>query len=147
MNFRYPSCRRFLWLVDERDDRDLKPAEEKFLDRHRNACEPCRRSERSSAMALNMLRSAALEPQVAPHFDDRVARMARVQAVRDGMVYWTPALMGAGAACLALIAALQMIARPADLKPLSLPRAEARRVAEPAVRQSLELDRDVPILR
>ena len=41
-------------------------------------------------------------------FEDRILRKVNVQMVREGVQYWTPGFIGAGLACLILIAAFQV---------------------------------------
>ena len=105
-------CRRFRKLVNERYDRDLSHSETKFLERHRGVCSECARTETNGAMALNMLRMASLdEGEVAPHFDERLIRQVRLDRVRQSVGYWSPAFVGATIAGIAIVAALQLIAR------------------------------------
>jgi len=108
-------CRKFSRLLSDGADRDLSPKESRFLDLHRDACGECRRSERSSDCALNMLRAAALEPEIEPMFEDRVIRRLRVQTVKESLNYWSPALVGAGIACVALFVALHLATMPGQI--------------------------------
>ncbi|HEY0868551.1 MAG TPA: zf-HC2 domain-containing protein [Fimbriimonas sp.] len=119
-------CGKFQRLVHERVDRELTGGETRFLSRHRLVCPACRAMESTSAMALDMLRAATLDPAPAPQFDERVIRHWRVRRVRDSIGYWTPALAGAGIACIAIFAALALIGRPTQLKQSDLPGSEAK---------------------
>lgn len=89
-----------------------------------------------------MLRMAALEPEVAPMFEDRVIRRLKVQQVKESLNYWSPALIGAGIACIVVFATLHLVSTPAQINRAQLPTGEAKR--EPI--QRLELDH-VPVLR
>jgi hypothetical protein len=144
MNFRLFGCGKFSRLISERDDRRLKPSEERFLERHRYVCVDCRRSERASDCALNMLRAATLEPEVAPTFEDRVLRRLRVQTVRESLNYWSPAFIGAGIACIALFVALHLAASPSQASRTATPAGEAFRDLPSNRPPDLEL-RTVPL--
>lgn len=143
MSLRLFGCRKFSRLISERTDRDLSVREERFLDRHRDACSECRRSEVADDCVLNLLRASALEPEVAPQFEDRVLRRLRVQTVRDSLNYWSPALVGAGIACIALFVALHLAAMPSQLKRTENSAGEAVRFTAPKTLPNLELS-DVP---
>jgi hypothetical protein len=88
-----------------------------------------------------MLRAAALEPEVAPMFEDRVIRRLKVQNVRESLNYWTPALVGAGIACVALFVALHLAAMPSQLNRAEVPGGEASRLTVPRTQTNLELNR------
>lgn len=121
------ACKRFQKLWYDQDARSLSRHEERFLSQHRQHCPDCRAFEQSSQDALSVLRLAALEPEVSPAFEERILRKVRVQTVRDSLGYWSPALVGAGIACVAIFAALQIAATPAQLKSATLPSGEAKR--------------------
>lgn len=123
-------CHKFRRLSNEKHDRELSQAEKNFLDRHRSACAPCRSAETDGALALNMLRQFALEADepCTLQFEERVIRRWRVQHVREGVGYWSPALMGAIVAGVAVLAALQLVTRSSELPRVTLPgTAEALR--------------------
>ncbi len=101
------------------------------MERHSIRCPQCRRFESSSSLSLNVLRSAALEPDIAPSFEDRVLRRLRVQSVKEGISYWSPAAVGASIACVAIFATLQIAAAPVDINNANLPDGEARRMLDP----------------
>ncbi len=143
MRLRVFGCRKFSRLISERADRDLKASEERFLERHRVACSECRRSEVADDCVLNLLRASAMEPEVAPMFDDRVIRRLRVQTVRDSLSYWSPALAGAGIAGIALFVALHLAALPTQLRRSENSGGEAVRFTTPTKLPDLELG-DVP---
>jgi len=99
------------------------------MERHRAVCRPCSSKEEASALALNMLREAKLEadePEVS--FDRRLLRRVRVESVRSGLQYWAPALFGAAIAAVALVSALQMLARSTQLPIFRADQSEARRI-------------------
>jgi predicted anti-sigma-YlaC factor YlaD len=136
------ACDRFSRLSIEAEDRDLKPSERRFMEAHRDECPACRQLEASSACALNMLRAASLEDEIeiSPSFDERLIRRVRVNSVREGIRYWSPAAVGAGIACIALFTALHVAATPTQMKNAEVPGGQARN-ATPRPHPNLELER------
>jgi hypothetical protein len=123
-------CAKFKRLTSADLDRDLSGRERLFVERHREVCDECSESEQQSCLAMNFLRSAAFdEVEVSSNFDDRVLKKLRVQTSRESFGYWSPAIAGAFVAGLAVIAALQIITRSAELRHIRVPGAEARRVS------------------
>jgi len=120
------SCGRFHRLATERDDRDLTPSELQFMERHGGACEECRQFEAQSRMALNMLRQAALDPEVSCGFDRRVTRRAQLVRAKDGLRYWSPALVGAAIACVCVVATLAVLTRPTGEREAEYPMGQVR---------------------
>lgn len=123
------SCQRFSRLSSEAEDRELKPSEQSFLDRHREECEECRESAVTSMFAMDMLRSVAYEEEeldISPMFDERIVRMVRLNSVRSRITYWSPAAMGAAVACIALFAVLHVAATPTQMKDAEVPGGQAR---------------------
>jgi len=139
-------CRKFSRLLSDGADRDLSVKESRFLDLHRLACTECRRSERSADCALNMLRAAAMEPEIAPMFEDRVIRRLRVQNVKESLNYWSPAMIGAGIACVALFVALHLASSPGQLNRAQVPDGEALRYQAPKNAPRLDLS-EIPEFR
>jgi predicted anti-sigma-YlaC factor YlaD len=141
-------CRRFRRLASELEDRGLSESEIEFLDSHREACEECRRYDEQAHQALGMLRGAAFhDVESAPMFEERVIRRFRTQKVREGIRYWSPALVGAVIACVAVFATLAMVSRPDQLKSANLPTGSARLFHESGTFPSLELKSVPRILR
>ncbi len=128
-----PGCRRFGRLLSEIVDREATPREEAFLGRHRAACDACAREEEAASMSLNLLRCAAFgtEADAEPSFDRRVLRRAQVTMLRDGVRYWSPALLGGAVAAGLLLAAVQAMTKPVD--PTGSHLGEARRVVKPSL--------------
>ena len=124
-------CRRFGRLLSEIEDRQATPREEAFLSRHRVACEACCREEEASCMSLDLLRGAAFEAEIEPAFDRRILRRARVAMVRDGVRYWSPALVGGLVAAALFLAAVQAITKP--IAPGSTPGMEAKKGSDPSL--------------
>lgn len=120
-------CGKFRILSSDSLDRTLRPSEEAFLIRHRERCESCRTIEANQHLALNMLRSSALLEEPTDGFDRRVLRRARIQAVREGFGYWSPAAVGATIAAVLVLALLQIVGRPGNLRENMSPVGEARR--------------------
>lgn len=130
MKFRLFGCRRFRKLVNDAFDRELGAREDTFMAKHRKVCQPCRAAEGQSNMAINMLRSLAMEAEPTPAYEDRLIRRWRLQSVRAGFNYWSPAFFGAAIAGVAILAALQMITQSSRLPqvPLQGSGNEARRI-------------------
>jgi hypothetical protein len=121
-------CARYKRLISEEMDRALTPRERNFLSRHGAVCNDCEDVQSQSSLALNMLRAATLEVEAAPMFEDRVMRKLKVQTTRESIRYWSPAVAGAFIAGLAIVAALQIITRSAQLPHVKLPGGEARKI-------------------
>jgi len=105
---------RFLRLVEESRDRPLTDEEVAFLERN-EAADPSLVDLRSETHdVFDLLQSASVDlsepvPLVEQKkFEDRILRKVNVQMVREGVQYWTPGFIGAGLACLILIAAFQV---------------------------------------
>lgn len=140
-------CSRFRRLASEELDREVSPREHVFMVKHRAACPACREAESQSSLALNFLRSAALEVEVHPQFDERVIRKLRVQRTRESIRYWSPAVAGGFIAGLAVIAALQMITRSAELPHVRYPGGEARRIIRTNLGPNLDFNQDLRFIR
>ncbi|MEZ0327779.1 MAG: hypothetical protein ACAH95_17935 [Fimbriimonas sp.] len=121
------ACKRYRKLWNDCDSRELKRSEQRFLEHHRCVCDECRQFEQTASFTLDLLRSATLEPEVSLTFDERVLRRVRVQTVRESLSYWSPALVGAGIACVAIFATLQIAAMPVQPNRARLPDGEAMR--------------------
>jgi hypothetical protein len=133
MNVRLFGCGKFSWLSSESLDRNLTEREMRFMEKHRAACHECAFEEKQGALALNMLRQASLEADSTPHFDERVLRLHRIRSVRASLGYWSPAVLGATIAVIAVLAGLQLVANSGRLPVFGGVGAETRR-----------LDPDVP---
>jgi predicted anti-sigma-YlaC factor YlaD len=121
------SCKRFRRLVHEDLDRELTIREQTFLEAHRRSCASCRLAATQGALALSMLRMAAMDPEPAPQFEERVLRRYKVEAVRASLQFWSPALVGALVAGVAVLAALQIVSNSARLPALPTPGGQAFR--------------------
>lgn len=115
MRTRLFGCGKYGWLWSEMQDRNLSSREEAFMQRHKAVCRECARREDQSSMALNMLRLSTLDVEVGPAFDQRILRRHRIQSVKAGLGYWSPALVGGAIAFLAMMAGLQMISESNQL--------------------------------
>lgn len=89
-----------------------------------------------------MLRLAALEPEIQPMFEDRVIRRLKVRQVKESLNYWSPALVGAGIACIVLFVTLHLAASTSQVNQANLPNGHADLNFTP----KLELNR-IPELR
>ncbi len=134
MNIRLFGCGKFEWLLVEAEDRSMTDRENVFLNRHRNVCPQCELTERQNSMALNMLRESAIDAEPQPNFDERVLRRHRIGLARASVQYWSPAVFGAAIAMVAVLAAMQMVARSAQLPAFQAPGADARKVEAGAAR-------------
>lgn len=77
--------------------------------------------------AMAYLRAGALEPAIDDAFNTRVLRRWRVHRTKSSVWYWSPALVGASVAAVALLAVLQLIANSREIRPINVPGAEVRR--------------------
>lgn len=121
-------CRKFHRLAWESSDRDLNAREKRFMQRHREACDSCEDEESVGAFRLNMLAGAVIDPAPTPGFEDRVLRLYKVQSKRESFAYWSPAVVGACIAMLAILAAMQMVTRSSELPHFQGGGSEAHRV-------------------
>lgn len=126
------SCKRFQRLSLEDHDRPLAPRESEFLATHRRACASCRLAETQGALALSMLRMAAIDPEPTPLFEERVLRRYRVRTVHQSLSFWSPAIIGACVASVLVLAALQIVSNSSKLPSLRTPGAEAHRTIDRA---------------
>jgi hypothetical protein len=124
-------CSKFKKLVSEELDRELSREEQAFVQEHRFTCADCSEFQAQSSLALNFLRASAIDVDVNQTFDDRVIRKLRVQGTRESIQYWSPAVAGAFIAGLAVVAALQIITRSADMPHVQMPGGISRRVTIP----------------
>lgn len=125
-------CKKYSKLSYEKLDRELSDSERGFLQKHGAACAECGRAAEQGFIALNMLRECAMEAEVRPHFEERVVRSWKLEKVRSGFGYWSPAVLGAAVAGIVLLAAIQMIAQPSHLPNIRVPaNSEARLNTQP----------------
>jgi len=116
--------RRAERLIAESRDRELSPNEVAFLDRYPDLSASLQKGN----MALDLLKNLDwAEESSGIEFERRVVRRLKNQRTADGIKYWSPALIGAAVAAVALVAALQIITRANELPALNRPAAEARR--------------------
>ncbi len=134
-------CNKFRKLAGEQAGHPVTKSESAFLEAHRTECADCREYEQFNAMAMNLLRESAMEPEFNPNFEDRILRKLRVQTSRASIGYWSPAVVGAFVAGLAIVAALQLITRSADLPRIQMPGGEARNMPENG--RTLPFDRTI----
>ena len=111
-------CRRFWRLKHQERDRELLPRESAYLVSHRSACSQCAEEEALGGIALDLLVGASLEPNPSVGFDRRTLRRWRVRRARASAAYWSPAMIGASVAALAVLAALQMLTHSSQLPTL-----------------------------
>lgn len=111
MNIRLFGCGKFQYLSIEKFDRQLTPKEDSFYRKHREVCFSCLRHEQQGLNAMNLLNSAAIEPEISEDFDANVLAGYRKSRKRVAITYWSPVFAGAALACLALLATLQLLSR------------------------------------
>jgi anti-sigma-K factor RskA len=110
-------------LMEESRDRLLSPSEQRIVARYPDVQSKLERAN----MALDLLRDSSMEPVTnGLEFERRIVRRLRNQRTSDGLKYWSPALIGAAVAAVALVAALQIVTRANELPALNRPMAEAR---------------------
>ena len=124
-------CRRFGHILNELADREATPREAVFLERHRSVCAHCLEEEEAANMSLDLLRGAFMDADVAPSFDHRVVRRAKIAIVRDGFRYWSPAVVGGAVAACLILAAVQAFTKP--IAPGATPGMANRSNAEPSL--------------
>ncbi len=138
VNVRIFGCKKFSRLLNDREDRVLRPSELRFLDKHRAVCQGCRKEDSASVISLNMLRAAVLEVSPGIRFDERVIRRWRVQHVRESVAYWAPALVGGAIASFALFVTLHLLTVQSAPASATIPGGEAMNSVH-RTSQSLEL--------
>lgn len=126
VNLLRQGCRRFDRLSSEMLDRSLSPRELRFMDGHRGVCPDCRALEASRSLALDLLRSMALDTEVDEAFERRVLRRVKVEMARNRFAYWSPTAFGAAVALALVLATVQLVSRPNELKVNPSPAGEAR---------------------
>ncbi len=136
---------RFLKLMHERRDRELREDEQSFFSDFLDKEPEKLASAEDGAKCLNLLQNCTIEPELDSAFDERVLRRARLERSRGGLRYWAPAVMAGGIACLVLLTALQMVLKTSP--PLTNPyqAVESRLVREST--PSLELFSEPKFLR
>lgn len=80
-----------------------------------------------------LLRGAMIddEPQHDEAFRTRILRRWKVERSRKSIHYWTPAILGAAIASVALFALLQMLSQPQQLAPIRVLNGDAAQRFEP----------------
>ncbi len=73
-----------------------------------------------------LLYESRLEPEVdSERFDRRLLRNIRVTSAKASFQYWSPAIVGASVASMALLALLQMLANSSSMKPIRILNGDA----------------------
>ncbi len=139
------ACSKFQRLSLQARDRSLTESESCFVGAHRKSCVACLATERETVCALDLLTSTRYEVVVDDAFNARVLRMVKVTSGKDSWAYWSPAVVGAAIACVALIASLQLISKTSDSHRVDVSVSEAHRVKTTYSGQALELSDVAPI--
>lgn len=86
-----------------------------------------RRSEKLDEPFLDgLLLEARIDPSVdEPRFKHRLLRKHRVEQAKSSVQYWSPALIGASVASMALLALLQLLANSSSMKPIRILNGDA----------------------
>lgn len=93
-----------------------------------------------------LLRKARVEPKTnAKKFEQDVLRRLRVMIGRQGISYWSPAIIGASVASLAVLALLQMLTSSSSMKPIRILNGDTAQVEQPQVQ--LPDASSLPIIR
>lgn len=119
-------CRRFSRLLSEERDRSLTQAEADFMIDHRLSCSQCGEALRLNDLALDDLRDATINPTPSENFDDRILVAVREGRTSLGFGYWSPALIGAAIAGIAILSALTILTRSAGSPVRRSPFGEAK---------------------
>lgn len=107
-------CRKFSRLSDQGRDRELTPGEHGFLSSHRLGCVDCAAREDQTDSAMAELRDITLEAEPSAGFDERLMKAYREGRNPTGFGYWSPAVMGAAIAGIAVLCALTIVSRTAE---------------------------------
>ncbi len=76
-----------------------------------------------------LLLNSRIEPEIdEARFNLKVSRHFRLQMTRQSVTYWTPALVGASVASVALLALLQLLGSSSNMKPIRLLNGDAASV-------------------
>lgn len=94
-----------------------------------------------------LLKEVRIEPEVDEEkFARDVLRLNRVGMVKRSLVYWSPAIVGASVASMALLALLQMLTSSSNMKPIRILNGDAaQRIEQPSVQ--LPEGPQAPIIR
>lgn len=84
-------------------------------------------TENSTEDVMSFIRAHAAAPEGSEHFTANVLRHWRAQQLKRGLAYWSPAIVAASIAALAVLAVLQMLNAPIGQPDLT--NHEASRVA------------------
>lgn len=103
----------------------------KFLDEHAEQCVECALVRETMADALHSLEASVISSEGSDGFEHRVIRRYRVESSTRSLAFWSPALIGAAVAAVALLAVLQMLISGPDLKPIDIRGQEASRQTTP----------------
>jgi predicted anti-sigma-YlaC factor YlaD len=128
VNWNGGACRKYRQLADEVIDRELTPKEKQFYDAHQMACDECREYETQGAFALNMLRTMDFDAPDTSKMTDRIVRRVRLQTIRGGLKFWTPALGGMAIGALMMMAVLQLVGQSNVLPRNSHTGGDAKRI-------------------
>lgn len=140
-------CRKFWRLSHQTRDRVLKPREEAFLAAHRDRCKVCAEEEQHGHIALDLLAESRLEPAMSSGFDARTIRRWRLARAKSSAAYWSPAVIGASVAALAVLAILQIITHSSEMPTLKPTAEQGRNELTAPLLPDLKISRASSVLR
>jgi hypothetical protein len=109
---------RFTRLKRTKLSRELSAKEEVNWDELIQRNPTMKANERDESLSLNLLRDASPEPVVSARFTETAVRKIRLDARRNSLSYWSPALVGAGIAALACLTIFQLLSSsPSSSRP------------------------------
>lgn len=119
-------------------DGELRGLRARFVDKHREACAECAEHEQSHLSLGMLLRGSALTAQPSEDFDRQLMlRWKDELRARRTLVYWSPTIIGASVAAIALLALLQLLTGASKVNPVDITGHEARRGASGEVQLPL----------
>lgn len=138
--------RRFWRTLQAADERELNASELIFLNACRQDDPVVAAEEEAQQVCLAALRACVIEPDDDPTFDRRLMRRYRIERMKARAEYWSPAVVGAAVAAIAVLAFLQVLTGPSNLRTIDTSRSEVHntrpeRVFFPEFRPSLRDDR------
>lgn len=122
------SCRMFRRWMPIAHDGELRGYKAKFVAQHRQCCEDCAELEQVHLSMSLLLRGSIVAASPSEAFDQKlISRWQEELRARRTLVYWSPTLIGASVAAIALLALLQLLTGTSKVNPVDLTGHEARR--------------------
>lgn len=83
--------------------------------------------ERAEDEAMTALRLSVVRHDPGPSFDTQLFRRYQVVSAKSSVAYWSPAMIGATVAAVAVLAVLQLLTRSSELQRIDVAGTEVRR--------------------